>query len=168
MKPLVLPSYESLPCQSIMGDWEFDCKSADADSFFYKRRSLTVPCCVLCARLDDIVSRVSRSLLWTTVDCQQRFLAGGLLQQYLWGQLIDPRPSYGPNSPSLSLTPISQACPTGYRVDGNGSSECVACDQSAVTRDYFFLGFVCLVCIGVRLSVIAGTTVGKPRWVPKL
>ena len=110
MKPLVLPSYESLPCQSIMGDWEFDCKSADADSFFYKRRSLTVPCCVLCARLDDTVSRVSRSLLWTTVDCQQRFLAGGLLQQYLWGQLIHPRPPYGSNSPLspslLSLRPV--------------------------------------------------------------
>ena len=53
---------------------------------------------------------MSRSLLWTTVDCQQRFLAGGLLQQYLWGQLIHPRPPYGSNSPLspslLSLRPV--------------------------------------------------------------
>ena len=61
-----------------------------------------------------------------------------------------------------------QACPEGYRVDHNISSECLPCEDPAVPRDYFFLGFVCLVCVGVRLSIIATTTVGKPRWSAKL
>ena len=68
----------------------------------------------------------------------------------------------------------TQACPTGYRVlpDSNGttgnSSLCVLCDDPAVLRDYFFLGFVCMVCIGVRMSVIATSTIGKSGWASKL
>lgn len=60
-----------------------------------------------------------------------------------------------------------QACPTGYRVDQN-TSECLPCGDPAVLRDYLFLGFVCLVCVAVRLSVIAATTVGKPQLAVKL
>ena len=70
--------------------------------------------------------------------------------------------------PSLPPSHPLQACPVGYRVDRNISSECLPCEDPAVPRDYFFLGFVCLVCIGVRLSVIATSTVGKPGWSAKL
>jgi hypothetical protein len=52
-------------------------------------------------------------------------------------------------------------------VTGSGSSECLPCSDPAVLRDYFFLGFVCLVCVGVRLAVIAASTIGKPGWAPK-
>ena len=68
-----------------------------------------------------------------------------------------------PNSPPL----IHQACSTGSRVDSN-SSLCVQCDDPALLRDYFFLGFLCLVCVAVRLAVIVSANIGQPRWVAKL
>ena len=67
----------------------------------------------------------------------------------------------------LSVTSPLQACPEGYRV-GTNSSLCVSCDDPALMRDYLFLGFVCLVCVLVRLAIIVAANVGESGWPSKL
>ena len=118
------------------------------------------------ARFSHTRTRLPRTLLWTNFHCQQRFLARRLLCQHLWGQL---KLTSSKEAPVMCIHPLSffQACPTGYRVTGNGSSECLPCSDPAILSDYFFLGFVCLVCVGVRLAVVAVSTIGKPGWAPK-
>lgn len=60
-----------------------------------------------------------------------------------------------------------QACPSGFRVN-RSTSECVQCEDGAVLRDYLFLGFVCLVCVAVRLAIVRATNVHKPPNLAKL
>ena len=62
---------------------------------------------------------------------------------------------------------VMQECPRGYRTS-NMSSECLPCSDQGSLRDYMFLGFFCLLCITIHLSIISLANNGRRAGPAKL